>query len=474
MTSMSDANEIQSESDLSETQLQAPRIIPKSDGFIIAEGGLYDEVVVRLLDTCWQVESPAEDGAGTVLHHFGLFCIYDLVNFIVCGRLRRWKPSFGRIPARKLYAWKRRKTRFWVSKLVAQERQRLFARIDPLVLTIQQKSFSTNRSTHRIFFDPRFYEKENQFLLNDIQRYRAAAMAVNCFTFLVTDEESEAVSCGSANTLYQPELESVCTKLRSWRTLFSDTGKTYRALNQTLNLLPGNISPFVLSRMRFTHLSRAYSERSELTLLLLTSPQSDYENPAINDRVFRDARRQEIQRAMALVSRALQTKLSLRSTDDISTLGSYLKDYPEVHTGRLVGLAEASIRYHRELAENRDREYTEEDRPVVAPPIPLPEVEGLRFLRTTNEIMTEGAKMGHCIARYASRALEGNSFLFHYDYKDEMASIEVDRSGHVRQSFGPRNITNGASEKARRLLTRWGRNFPPLPNHLPTYDDVPF
>jgi hypothetical protein len=88
--------------------------------------------------------------------------------------------------------------------------------------------------------------------------------------------------------------------------------------------------------------------------------------------------------------------------------------------------------------------------------------------------MMEGAKMGHCIARYASRALEGNSFLFHYDYKDEMASIEVDRSGYVRQSFGPRNITNSASEKARRLLTRWGRNFTPLPNHLPTYDDVPF
>ena len=55
-----------------------------------------------------------------------------------------------------------------------------------------------------------------------------------------------------------------------------------------------------------------------------------------------------------------------------------------------------------------------------------------------------------------------------------MASIEVDRSGYVRQSFGPRNITNSASEKARQLLTKWGRNFTPLPNHLPTYDDVPF
>jgi hypothetical protein len=471
---MNDTNEISSDNNLSEPQQQTPGIIREADGFIIKEGGLYDEVMVHLLDTCWQVTTPSETGIGLAFRYFGLFCVYELVNFIVESRLKRWRPAFGRIPARKIYGWKRKKTRSWVSKLVAEERQRLFPRINPIVLAIQQKSFASNRSTHRIFFDPRFYNKENQFLLDDIQRYRAAAMAVNCFTFLVTDEESEAIGCRPPNEFYQPDLESALTKLRSWRALFSDTGKTYRALNQTLDNLPGNIPLFILSRMRFTHLPRAFSNRTELVLFLATSPRSQYEERPINEHVFSRALQSEIKRAMVLVSRALQVDLKLRRTADIATLGSYLQDYPEVHTGRFVGLAEASMRYHRELAENRDREYAEEDRPVVAPPIPLPEVEGLRFLRTTNEIMMEGAKMGHCIARYASRALEGNSFLFHYDYKDEMASIEVDRSGYVRQSFGPRNITNSASEKARRLLTRWGRNFTPLPNHLPTYDDVPF
>ncbi|MEY4565228.1 MAG: PcfJ-like protein [Planctomycetota bacterium] len=471
---MSETNTLSSESDYSEKPVQAPRITRELDGFIIEKGDLYDEVMVHLLDTCWQVTLPAEDGTGVVSRYFGLFCIYDLVNYIVENRLRRWRPAFGRIPARKIYAWKRQKTRCWVSKLIAQERQRLFAQIDPMVLAVQQKSFAANCSTHRIFFDPRFYGKENQYLLDDIQRYRAAAMAANCFTFLIDDEESEGSRCEAKDELNQPRLESLCEKLRSWRTLFSDTGKTYRALNQTLDHLPGNLSPYVVSQLRFTHLSRAYSDRAELVLFLLTSPQSQYEDRAVNERIFRDAQRQEIQRAMALVGRALQTELSLRRTADISTMATYLKDYPEVHNGRLVGLAEASIRYHRELAENRVREYTAADRPVAAPPIPLPEVEGLRFLGTTNEIIAEGAKMGHCIARYARSALEGNSFLFHYDYKDEMASIEVDRSGHVRQSFGPRNLTNRASEKARHLLTHWARNFPPLSNHLPSYDDVPF
>lgn len=471
---MSDTNEISSESDLSESQQQAPCIVREAHGFTIEEGGLYNEVSVHLLDTCWKVTTRCDDGIGQMFRYFGLFCIYDLVSFIVESRLKRWQPAFGRIPARRIYGWKRKKTRCWVSKLVAEERQRLIARIDPLVLAIQKKSFATNRTTHGIFFDPRFYKKENHFLLDDIQRYRAAAMAVNCFTFLVTEEDSEEECFGIRVSLHQPGLDSVCDKLRSWRTLFSDTGKTYRALNQTLNHLPGNIPLFILSRMRFTHLPRAFSNRAELVLFLATTPQSQYEDRPINEPIFSQARHGEIKRAMALVGRALQTELSLRRTADISTMATYLKDYPEVHNGRLVGLAEASIRYHRELAENRVQEFTAEDRPVAAPPIPLPEVEGLRFLGTTNEIIAEGAQMGHCIARYARSALEGNSFLFHYDYKDEMASIEVDRSGHVRQSFGPHNITNSASEKARRLLTRWGRNFPPHTNHSPSYDDMPF
>ncbi|MFM2097086.1 MAG: hypothetical protein RIS70_4210 [Planctomycetota bacterium] len=68
--------------------------------------------------------------------------------------------------------------------------------------------------------------------------------------------------------------------------------------------------------------------------------------------------------------------------------------------------------------------------------------------------------MGHCIGNNAGRATEGHSFLFHFDCQDEMASIEVDWKGRVRQSHGPRNSSNRAADQARKILSSGGRQFP--------------
>ena len=116
----------------------------------------------------------------------------------------------------------------------------------------------------------------------------------------------------------------------------------------------------------------------------------------------------------------------------------------------------------------------DEDFPVQSPPVPLPEVPGLRFLAKPSEIREEGILMGHCIGHYVSRAKAGQSFLFHYEYKGELASIELDQAGLVKQSMGPRNRPNAASRRGARILAAWGNAFPRHDSRNFFDDDVPF
>jgi|GEM_PF-6733831 len=87
-----------------------------------------------------------------------------------------------------------------------------------------------------------FYLPRNRFLIEDIQRYRAAAITVNYLHFMAEDDENSCARLSQPSPLMLPNIEEVSEKLRAWRTLLSDTGKTYRALNQTLDHLPGRIS----------------------------------------------------------------------------------------------------------------------------------------------------------------------------------------------------------------------------------------
>ena len=68
--------------------------------------------------------------------------------------------------------------------------------------------------------------------------------------------------------------------------------------------------------------------------------------------------------------------------------------------------------------------------------------------------------MDHCIATYAGNAINGISFLFHVNHKNEAASVEVDDTGAVLQAWGPSNTKNSASQWGQKMLSRWGKKFP--------------
>lgn len=92
------------------------------------------------------------------------------------------------------------------------------------------------------------------------------------------------------------------------------------------------------------------------------------------------------------------------------------------------------------------------------PPAELPDaIEGgsVRFLQTVYEIHLEGDDMRHCIATYDSSAVSGSCYLYHVEYKGQMASVEISPTGQLRQIKGPKNTQNLATEWGGRFFIEW-------------------
>ncbi len=82
------------------------------------------------------------------------------------------------------------------------------------------------------------------------------------------------------------------------------------------------------------------------------------------------------------------------------------------------------------------------------------EFEGVKFLRTVQEVVDEGSFMHHCVASYATSAVKGNCFLFHVEKNETHATVMVQTTTlKVTQSYGPRNIKNDASKYGEEVLT---------------------
>jgi hypothetical protein len=144
-------------------------------------------------------------------------------------------------------------------------------------------------------------------------------------------------------------------------------------------------------------------------------------------------------------------------------MAGFLMDYPGEHRGNIVGLAERSIRWHRQQQVEEIEKTLDKlggDRSTEAPPILVPEDLDILFLSNVKEVCEEGAKMNNCVASYAGRAARGQCYLFHVSHAGEEATVEVDWAGRVVQAAGPNNRMNAAARWGRRVLGRWGAAFP--------------
>ena len=260
-----------------------------------------------------------------------------------------------------------------------------------------------------------------------------------------------------------PVGETAIEKLRHWHNIYAPAGtKTYRALDVTLMNLPGGIPTSLLADLRLVILPRPILSRLELITTILAGTRTTDNFP-----VFAHASIPDIKEAIRLVSEALyppgEFRLSPRSTKDVRTVVYYLLDYPEDYRGTMAALARRAIRWHaNEDTLTHARQMVRRlglDRHVAPPPIPPPTSEGIRFLETVGDVVSEGELMKHCIGTYAERAVEGRCYLFHAEHEGEQASVEISPTGQVVQAYGPRNCTNRAAKWAEHVLGTWGRTL---------------
>ena len=329
--------------------------------------------------------------------------------------------------------WKRyllEKCRRVLYKRLLFQYQRLSGRIKEDVRSVH-KSLFVNCFGYRvpqIVKSPDFYDRP--YLVHDVVTYRAAAIA--CF---LTDS---------------------IDSLGSWRGLFSPTGRPYRTLNRTLMALPGGMSPRLVSRLREVELKRPIHDRVELIVAIAGRDSH-------NRRVFMHAQRAEIEDAFRRVSEKIGG--NLRGTNSICRFVNYLTDYPELHRGRILGLANKAIRWHRQDSQEQERQRAlsryGSEKPTAQPPIPLPTDPHVRFLSRVSEISEEGRVMKHCVGSrsYIEKAVNGSCYIFHLDYQDQTATVEVDRWGHVVQANGSSNKANVASAYGSKALADWGNQL---------------
>jgi hypothetical protein len=336
--------------------------------------------------------------------------------------------------------WALRRTAWAIGNRVYDQWKRLLSIVDPTVLEVNKAVFSTTfgYGLAGVLLDPDLYDQK--CIVSDVLKYRAAAMAAKlCDRLGFTDQAVE--------------------KLQNWRSLYVPEGyRPYTSLNKTLMNLPGGVPLKALERLRGLVLPRPIYDRLELLATLSATGGLADNFKAI---AFADADR--IKTAMQRVSQHLRRSLSPRRWRDVETAIQFMLDFPEKHNGNIVGLADKSIRWHRDNRQEAAWEGVEslgEDRALARPPVGLPDEHGVQLLETVGDLVHESRRMESCISAYAERAVHGWCFLFHVEHNGEAASVEVDRWGRVRQSLGPRNTCNSASKWGKQRLARWGRTFP--------------
>jgi hypothetical protein len=452
------------------------RVFETGDGFLIDGGPGRAPVRVTHGGTCWLVEG------GQTQTRFGLCQVVGVAAAAAALALAAWQPHPGsRAPEHVLRDWACRQAARAMAHLVAGQARRLLPRTDPTVLAVQRAIFAATFGVGPLALDETFYRLATPYMLSDICNYRAAAIAARnlCEPWGASVFGRHAAGRGA-----EDGMECTCTlsvaraaeELKSWRGLFAPTGQPYTSLNRTLMNLPGGVSHHLVCKLGRIHLERPVTDRVELAVLALSA---DYPH-TVNQAVFQRADRGQVERALRRVAAAIRTPLTSRRTKDLRTLVGYLADCPERHEGNLGGLADRTIRWHRDTHARQIDELVAEhgDHPVALPPVPLPDQPGLRFLGRISDICLEGREMRHCIASYASKALAGECVLFHVEHRGEVASVEVDRRGRVLQAYGPGDCRNAAARWGERKLREWGRTFP-APAGVPAGaadadDDIPF
>jgi hypothetical protein len=416
--------------------------------------------------------------SSSVTNIIPLFSIYDVLRAVVYNLYDTWSPpekhSISEIEQKNISSltekewgkicqkvvirqWAKDVTRKSISKKFASFWKDILENdLDPLIVKLHKKLFSVSAGSGKNWNALRTllkYKHNNEYLIEDLLKYSAARIA-----FL-------------HNSQYKFE-NSVMLENGKWNWMgeFCPNRKIYPSLRRTLMNLPGAITYYLYFNLKDFVLPETTKDRLKLFSYLMLG-ENFYPNTDEKMKVILRSSEEKIREALKYMYEYFphgHLKFDLRSTKLISSLLHTIYDYPdEIGEWDMLGLAKRSQRYHHENELERQIRQAKEDAlnkklslsKTALPPIDLPENPNITFIDTYMDVVKEGNLMKHCIASYASRAVRGECYLFHVDYNGEMASVEVNLQGKVRQSYGPKDSINEASKYGSKELAEWGKNL---------------
>lgn len=286
----------------------------------------------------------------------------------------------------------------------------------------------------------------NRHLLDDVVRFRPAAVAVCSIEDLLPAEPSV------------PEQTEIWgSRLSRWRELFCAPGSVQRSVNRTLARFGDEATPEALWGLRRVVLDAPLSSVQHLEVLGSLGARGDGTaaiDPDLQTAVLR-ASSQELGEALVLIDEGELDRVVFGRDPPAMRLAEILG---AISVDRLAEALDRRVRFGDLLqhAIHALQEVLQLNTMAMAPPIPPPAVRGVRFLPTIGDILREGVEMDHCVATRAPKALCGESYIFHLDHAGERATAEVRKDGIVLEVRGPQNVKNGAVVWGTAVLDVWG------------------
>jgi hypothetical protein len=369
-----------------------------------------------------------------------------------------WKSPKGEIRSFKkeleIKKWARGKTGRVLNHRLLDIWRSAVNNLDSTSRDIHRKAFSISCGKGNWSNIKGLLESNNHYLIEDTLKYRAA------MTYVLWSHDFD--------------------ESKDWMEEYSPTKQKYTSLNKTLMNMPGNVAGhLVVGNLPFVYLPEPATTRIRLfTYLILGMNETTRgDGGELGKRIIIRSSDKEIKEAIKLMWQQFPSKYtgSFSRTMGILSALNFMNDYGgDWNNINIIGLAKRSIEYHRNENLRRELQRQQWDRrnllrqkemedlkksSTKKPSIALPKNENIKFLDTFSSVVSEGELMKHCIASYAERAVLGNSYLFHVDYNGEMASVEVSPQGFVKQSYGPRDTENIASNYGRRILSDWAKGL---------------
>lgn len=350
------------------------QVIEYDDGFRI-EGHERVPVAVRLSPNKTYLFIYDGDYPSRLLASLNIYAYPVLRDTIIDTLMEQWEPA-RKTRWNKIHQWAKDQTRKALQKHIYAQWQRLLSFVPETKRQVAKAVFAATFDFRVPGCETWDEIYEHPFLVQDIIKYRAAAIACHYAVTLtnIRNFETRVVQDDLDHQATWRRQQIVEYLVTDWKALFSSDGKARRNLCRMLMNLPGNIPAKLLCNLPVIEfvLNRPVTDRVELLMVLnLAERIEDVEAHPWREAWYQDwyvdiiikASRKDILTALQIVSSDInaespsqQQKLRPKKRD-FTMLMTYIHDYycameREGNTpyhGNLAGLARRSVRWHQEM-----------------------------------------------------------------------------------------------------------------------------